>query len=86
MKVSQHSNGYKLEAGELEGASVYQLLELRYGYFVQATGDLAESCGPVRLKGGLPTDKSLPLDRFPESEVRSQKRATLARVSPAVLV
>ena len=57
--MSKLFDGYKFEAGEPEGAAGDQLFEFRYSHLVQAPGHVAESCCPICLKSGTPTDKGL---------------------------
>ena len=57
--MSKLLDGYKFEAGKFEGTVGYNIFELPYSHLVQTSGYLAESCCPIRLKSGSPTDKGL---------------------------
>ena len=58
VKTLKLPDRHKFQAGELEGAAGYQLLELLYSNLVEASGRLAESGCPIGLKSGTPTDES----------------------------
>jgi hypothetical protein len=59
VKTPELLDGHEFEAGEFEGAPRDELFEFCYGDLVEASGHFAESCCPIGLESGAPTDQGL---------------------------